>query len=114
MLLRGSSTGLEIQMTALEMSYALRGLPRLLAVMGYDRGTSKEVNVGLQVTAGGSVCIESLTQAGTRGAWQPSFSVETILNVVLTNLIDCEVVHIQTLTGPGGLTGPLRVDLAGR
>lgn len=61
------------------------------------------------VTAGGSICIEALTTSGSPGAWQPTYTVEAILNVVIANMIDCEVTHIQTLTGPGGRTGPLRV-----
>lgn len=63
-----------------------------------------------QVTAGGSICIESLTLSGGTGSWQPSYSVETILNVVLVNMVDCESVWIKTISGPGGLTGPLKID----
>ena len=29
---------------------------------------------------------------------------------MLTNMIDCEIAVIETPTGPGGVSGPLRID----
>ncbi|WIA19343.1 hypothetical protein OEZ85_003974 [Tetradesmus obliquus] len=64
------------------------------------------------VTAGGSICLEALTLSGTPGSWQPDFSVESLLNVILINMIDCPVTVVQTATGPGGRSGPLRIDFS--
>lgn len=64
-----------------------------------------------QITAGGSVCIEALTLSGSSSSWQPDYCVESMLNVVISNMIDCESVLVETPTGPGGLSGPLRIDL---
>eukprot|EP00878_Enallax_costatus_P032826 GHUV01036124.1.p2 GENE.GHUV01036124.1~~GHUV01036124.1.p2 ORF type:complete len:106 (-),score=22.36 GHUV01036124.1:2-319(-) len=55
-----------------------------------------------QVSAGGSICLEALTTCGTPGSWQSSFTVESLLNVIMVNMIDTPVVYIQTPTGPGG------------
>lgn len=33
------------------------------------------------ITAGGSVCIEVLTNSGTDGSWRPTLSVESVLRV---------------------------------
>jgi hypothetical protein len=33
------------------------------------------------VTVGGSICIEALTLSGGPGGWQPSYCVESIMNV---------------------------------
>lgn len=33
------------------------------------------------VTIGGSICIEALTLSGGPGQWQPSYCVESIMNV---------------------------------
>ena len=63
------------------------------------------------VTAGGSICIEALTNSGTPGAWQSSFTFEGIVNTVVQNMLHTEVVDIRTASGPGGKTGPLRVNL---
>jgi len=63
------------------------------------------------VTAGGSICIEALTSSGSPGAWKPEFTVEGILNMVVQNMLHTEMVEIQTAHGPGGKTGPLRVNL---
>lgn len=65
------------------------------------------------VTAGGSVCMEMLTNSGTDNSWRSSFTVEGVLLVALTNMIDCESTIVRTATGPGGRSGPLRVDLRG-
>ncbi|KAI8472582.1 MAG: hypothetical protein J3K34DRAFT_457729 [Monoraphidium minutum] len=65
------------------------------------------------VTIGGSICIEALTLSGGPGAWQPSYCVESIMQIVICNAIDCEVKTVQT---PGGVqrVGPLRVDFSRR
>eukprot|EP00803_Ostreobium_quekettii_P002265 evm.model.scf_2590.1 EVM.evm.TU.scf_2590.1 scf_2590:1117-4689(-) len=63
------------------------------------------------VTAGGSICIEALTLSGTPNSWQPDYCVESMLNVIMHNMVHCEEVYVRTPTGPGGLSGPLRIDL---
>ncbi|GAX74128.1 hypothetical protein CEUSTIGMA_g1577.t1 [Chlamydomonas eustigma] len=65
------------------------------------------------VTAGGSICIEALVNTGTASGWQPSMTFEGVMTLVLTNMVDCEVAEVRTANGPGGLSGPLRVDLRG-
>ena len=35
------------------------------------------------------------------------------MQLVTTNMIDCETIIVRTTTGPGGLSGPLRVDFHG-
>jgi ubiquitin-conjugating enzyme E2 Q len=62
------------------------------------------------VTAGGSVCIEALTQTGSRNSWQPDFCVSGLLPLVKQNMVDVEEVMVRTATGPGGRAGPLRID----
>ena len=39
------------------------------------------------VTAGGSICIEALTLSGTPGSWTSQYNVESILNIVILNMI---------------------------
>lgn len=39
------------------------------------------------VTAGGSICIEALTVSGTNGSWTSQYNVESILNIVMMNMI---------------------------
>jgi len=39
------------------------------------------------VTAGGSICLEALTQSGTAGSWKPDFSVESLMNVIVINMV---------------------------
>lgn len=39
------------------------------------------------VTAGGSICIEALTLSGTNGSWSSQYNVESILNIVMMNMI---------------------------
>ena len=63
------------------------------------------------VTAGGSICVEMLTNTGTENAWQRTHTFEGIVTTVLHNMIDVEPMTIRTATGPGGRSGPLRVDL---
>ena len=66
------------------------------------------------VTAGGAICIEALTTEGTPGSWQPDICVESVLNTVFMNFLDTTSEIIRTATGPGGRSGPLRVDLRGQ
>jgi ubiquitin-conjugating enzyme E2 Q len=54
------------------------------------------------VTAGGSICLEALTHSGTAGSWQPSYSAGSMLNVIVSNMLEAEAVVIETPTGPGG------------
>lgn len=54
------------------------------------------------VTAGGSICLESLTNSGSPGCWQPSFCVGSMLHVIVNNMLHAEVMDIETPTGPGG------------
>ena len=44
--------------------------------------------------------------------WQPTMTVEGILQLVMYNMIFCESVFVTTATGPGGMAGPLRIDLS--
>lgn len=62
------------------------------------------------VTSGGSICLESLTLSGTPGSWRPDYTVESLLNVIVLNMIDCPVAHVASAIGLGGVSGPLRVD----
>lgn len=55
--------------------------------------------------------MEMLTTSGTANSWQASFTVEGVLLVALANMIDCESTVVRTATGPGGRSGPLRIDL---
>ncbi|GIL62694.1 hypothetical protein Vafri_16872 [Volvox africanus] len=64
------------------------------------------------VTAGGSICIEALVATGGPGGWQPGYGVEGILVLVLANMLHAEVTIVRTATGPGGTSGPLRLDLS--
>mmetsp|Transcript_27898 Transcript_27898/g.89958 ORF Transcript_27898/g.89958 Transcript_27898/m.89958 type:complete len:236 (+) Transcript_27898:66-773(+) len=61
------------------------------------------------VTAGGSICIEALTNSGTPHSWTSSLCVETILRTVFHNMVHAEEGYVRTANG-GGPTGPLRVD----
>lgn len=63
------------------------------------------------VTAGGSICVEALTNTGTPNSWQRTYTFENIFLMVLHNMIDVEPMVVRTATGPGGRSGPLRVDL---
>ena len=63
------------------------------------------------VTAGGAICIQALTQGSAPACWKQSFSVSGVLATVATNMIDPERVMVRTRTGPGGLSGPARVDV---
>eukprot|EP00633_Aureoumbra_lagunensis_P000738 CAMPEP_0197293142 /NCGR_PEP_ID=MMETSP0890-20130614/26995_1 /TAXON_ID=44058 ORGANISM="Aureoumbra lagunensis, Strain CCMP1510" /NCGR_SAMPLE_ID=MMETSP0890 /ASSEMBLY_ACC=CAM_ASM_000533 /LENGTH=254 /DNA_ID=CAMNT_0042767631 /DNA_START=105 /DNA_END=872 /DNA_ORIENTATION=- len=66
------------------------------------------------ITAGGAICIEALTTSGTPGSWHRTHCVEGILRTVFTNMLHAEEGIVRTATGPGGKTGPLRVDLHGK
>jgi ubiquitin-conjugating enzyme E2 Q len=54
------------------------------------------------VTAGGSICLEALTNSGSAGCWQPSFCVGSMLSVIVNNMLECPTVWVDTATGPGG------------
>ncbi|KAG1676351.1 hypothetical protein FOA52_001146 [Chlamydomonas sp. UWO 241] len=66
------------------------------------------------VTAGGSICIESLVNTGTPAGWQPEYGFASMVTLVLANMLDCEEMDVRTATGPGGKSGPLRIDLQGQ
>ena len=65
-------------------------LTRAIAIRGadwlyqHDSHTKalKEAIAG-HVTAGGTVCLEALSQSGSRDAWQPSYDVVSVLQLVL-------------------------------
>ena len=63
------------------------------------------------VTVGGSICIEALTLSGSDSSWRPTFTFESLLATVLSNMMHCEAVRVTTATGVGGISGPLRVDM---
>lgn len=63
------------------------------------------------VTAGGAVCLEVLTNTGSRNGWRPDFCVESILQIAILNMLHTESVVVRTATGPGGRSGPLRYAL---
>jgi ubiquitin-conjugating enzyme E2 Q len=63
------------------------------------------------ITAGGSVCIEALTTGSSPGRWQSEYSLSGILALVATNMLDDERQLVSTATGPGGMSGPARVDM---
>ena len=48
------------------------------------------------VTAGGSICIEALTLSGTAGSWTSQYNVESILNIVMLNMIG-EILFLSAL-----------------
>ena len=58
------------------------------------------------VTAGGSICIEALTLSGTTGSWTSQYNVESILNIVILNMIGkappccCNVAYSSVLLQP--------------
>ena len=62
------------------------------------------------VATGGAICIEALVPTGTSNGWQPALCVESILAMVLANLLDDEKLVVSTASGPGGVSGALRVD----
>mmetsp|Transcript_16843 Transcript_16843/g.55098 ORF Transcript_16843/g.55098 Transcript_16843/m.55098 type:complete len:287 (-) Transcript_16843:119-979(-) len=63
------------------------------------------------VTAGGSICVEALSNSGSRNAWRSDYCVAGLLDLIKTNMIHVESVVVRTQTGPGGRAGPLRIDL---
>ena len=64
------------------------------------------------VTAGGSICVEALTQTGSANAWRPDYCLSGLLPLVKQNLVDVDEVMVRTASGPGGRAGPLRIDFA--
>mmetsp|Transcript_13501 Transcript_13501/g.21384 ORF Transcript_13501/g.21384 Transcript_13501/m.21384 type:complete len:97 (+) Transcript_13501:816-1106(+) len=63
------------------------------------------------ITAGGSVCIQALTTGSSPSNWQSDYSLSGILALVATNMLDDEKIQVRTATGPGGMSGPARVDM---
>ena len=59
------------------------------------------------VTAGGSVCVEVLAPH----AWRPETSVASVLETLKHAFVSVEPAVVKTRFGPGGVAGPLRVDL---
>ena len=64
------------------------------------------------ITAGGSVCIQALTTGPAAGNWKSEYSLSGILALVATNMLDDERLVVRTATGPGGMSGPARVESA--
>jgi ubiquitin-conjugating enzyme E2 Q len=62
------------------------------------------------VTAGGSVCVEFLAPH----AWRPELSIASIFETLKHAVVSVEPAVVKTQSGPGGVAGPLRVDLAGK
>ena len=100
--------------------YTGHGLPLALSLPPHVRRPSvgrlsltrsHSFSLALAVTAGGSICVEALTSTGTPNAWQRTYTFENIFLMVLHNMIDVEPMVVRTATGPGGRSGPLRVDL---
>ncbi len=83
------------------------GIPHLLL---FSSTSKLNVICAGHVTAGGSICIEALTLSGSPGSWQTAYCFESVIQLVLTNMIHCESIIVKTATGPGGRSGPLRVD----
>lgn len=56
----------------------------------------------------------SLVQAlvPSDGGWQSSFSVESVLLLVLSNMVDCDFGTTKTAVGTVADTGPLRIALS--
>ena len=59
------------------------------------------------VTAGGSVCVEILAPH----AWRPETSIASVLETLKHAFVSVEPAVVKTRFGPGGVAGPLRVDL---
>ncbi|KAL4421127.1 hypothetical protein ABPG77_001522 [Micractinium sp. CCAP 211/92] len=62
------------------------------------------------VTAGGSICIQALTTGPEAGCWRPTLSVESVLALVLFNMLNAEAVDVRTAVA-GGRAGPLRIAM---
>jgi len=62
------------------------------------------------VTAGGSICTQMLVN-GIENGWCSSYTMEGVIETVKNNFLHAEQVFVRTLTGPGGFSGPLRIDL---
>jgi len=65
------------------------------------------------VTAGGSICSEMLVNTGGSNGWNPRLSMEAIIETIKLNMVDCEVVEIETPYNGRQRAGPLRIDLKG-
>ena len=64
------------------------------------------------VTAGGSICAEFLVRGSQK--YNKDYKISQLLRMVRFNMLTAERVLVRTSTGPGGMGGPLRVDLNGR
>ena len=88
--------------------------PRMRWYSGHVTGSSRAVFqmffVLTDVAAGGSICLRSLVN-GIHGGWDPNYTIEGIIEMIKFNFIYAERVFVSTATGPGGMAGPLRVDL---
>ena len=62
------------------------------------------------VTAGGSICLKSLVN-GIHGGWDPNYTIEGMIEMIKLNFVYAERVLVRTMTGPGGMAGPLRIDI---
>lgn len=104
----GRQTGGRVRSIVMEATFPLNypTQPFFLRV-----ATPRMVMYTGHVTAGGSICVEALTNTGTPNSWQRAFTFENIFLMVLHNMIDVEPMVVRTATGPGGRSGPLRVDL---
>ena len=59
------------------------------------------------VTAGGAICLEVLTNTGSANGWRSDYCAESMLQIAVVNMLNCESVIIRTASG-GGRSGPLR------
>ena len=60
------------------------------------------------VTAGGAVCLEVLTNTGSKNSWRSNYCMESILQIAILNMLHTDSVTVRTASGPGGRSGPLR------
>ena len=59
------------------------------------------------VTAGGAICLEVLTNTGSANGWRSDYCAESVLQIAIVNMLNCESVNVRTASG-GGRSGPLR------
>ena len=48
---------------------------------------------------------------GIHGGWDPNYTIEGTIEMIKLNFVYAERVLVRTMTGPGGMAGPLRVDM---
>lgn len=56
------------------------------------------------VTAGGSICLEALTQSGTAGSWKADYSVESLMNVIVINMVRNDTATDAALAAAAAIT----------